>query len=1181
MGVEKPTIAERFIAGLVNAFAETFFITLIIDTPDLVQMCISFLEGLNVDFTDLRKRQAEAEKKCEEYNREHQTDYTVEEYLMNDHLSTKIKNALGKAWDTVKGTGKAVINFITGKDDDEDEKEIEAKESQEQANTKGTESNTSGAVSQVASSAQDKTTSADQLVYDEEGNVVGSGVNADGTIETMYIPQGDTATGEDLTTQANVTGVSASMQATTGISGVISQDNQVAMQQVRTEVNTAIPQMIKALKARLAAYFGLKPSEFNKTSNVGQTAYKDSSPTMFFNSITNMWKQASSRVGNMFTALPKSIGSAAKNASHFLAVAFGLADPNEKNVSLDDAVNETYLNRRAKVISETSVFSATLGAASVTGSNSADENTQAKALSNKKTTKSSSSSLLSKVGNFISKIFGFGGGSGSGITGNKDGELSDQDRSKVETFVSQKYSRYANDSFTVKGDNKRQTIADAGCAPAAATMAVNTLAATEPMTMKTAIKDAIAYKKPNGGVTADYFIDEFKKQGLSAAFVAGTDTNKDNLILGQLRQGNPIILMGQDDKNSTKKVSPFGPRTHYVVATGLSPDGRTIYINDPEARTPRVPYSVNRVLKGTILGVAPKATNARKISSSADKKARKILKQFGGSGKYGEDTIQYKVWQKLRTKLSEEQTAAVMGNMEAESGFDVSAIEAVNGIGFGLCQWSFGRRTQIEKYAASIGKSASDIDVQVEFLLAELNPNGGCNGYASYQLMTKTYEGKSWPKDTFNTSTDLETLTKAFCYCWERPNEQDAHMDRRIAAAKEYYQEFTGVPAADGTNTTEDGSGGKTTNYLTELLNSFNDLAAAYGLADGSTTESGSSGDNGGDNGYLDGEVKGATVSDPTKAKQQQQLVLKMKSVENTLPYSQARRDPDADKSGDCSSTVQWAYKHVLGVDPGSWTGAQETDEDTYTAATSINDPSKLQLGDLLLKDNHVEMYAGVDDEGNHQMIGHGGGEHTLADGTVTTKGPYTQALSKTPPYYLVRRWTGFKNGGSGSGLSSYTPSSTTKITGSKNNAIYRRRWAGGGSGTGITMQSDTSIPTYDISATTSMATPASRGSSKMVSAKSKSDSSMDKLIQIIIGLLGQVVSNTSAIKDISSLLIQLIDLKASSSGSGMTDDEKKSLSKDMGIMKALIANSYETQTGSEDANLARLIKNVEAIAQQ
>lgn len=1186
MGVEKPTIAERFIAGLINAFAETFFITLVVDTKDLVQFCIDLLEGLGMDFSDLRKRQEEAEKNCDAYNREHGTNYTVEEYLMSDHLSTKIKNALGKVWDTVKGAGKSIINFFTGGDDDEDEKKIEEKEKEEQKTAKGAESNTTGSTAQVAS-ASANTASADQLVYDDAGNVVGSGVNEDGTIDSMYIPQGNATINENLTTQANVTGVNTSMQSTLGSGSIISPVNQTAIQQVRTEVNASIPQMIKALKSRLAAYFGLNPSEFNKTSNVGKTAYKDSSPTMFFNSITNMWKQASSRVGNMFTALPKAIGTAAKNASHFLAVAFGLADPNEKNISLDDATNETYLDRRAKVISETSAFSATLGITSVTGSNSADENTQANALSEKKTNKSSSG-LLSKVGDFVFKAFGFGGGSGSGITGDVNG-LPDEDRSKVETFISQKYSKYANDSFTVKGDNKRQTVSDAGCAPAAATMAINNLGIVQPLDMDTAIKHAIGYKRPNGGVTADYFIDEFNRQGLQAAYVAGNANNKEAIIMNQLRQGNPIILMGQDENNSTKKISPFGPKTHYVVATGLSPDGRTIYINDPEARTPRVPYSVNRIMKGTILGVAPiSKSKTKNISSSADKKAKKILRQFGGTGKYGSDTIQYQVWTKLRTQLSETQSAAVMGNIQAESGFDPSIIEGGTGWGFGLCQWtnpnggSTGRRANLEQYAASIGKDPSDIGVQCDFLLAELNPNGGCNGYATYQLMTTNYEGKSWNKDTFNTATDLETLTKAFCYCWERPNASYAHIDVRIEAAKEYYQEFMGVPAADGSSSGSS-TDAESNNPITKLLNAFTELGSAYGLNDDSSTSGSSGGTN--SSGYLDGEVKGATVSDPNKAKQQQQLVLKMKSIENKNVYGQgnsafpATRNVD-EGGGDCSSTVQWAYKNVLGVDPGSWTGAQETDEDTYTATTSLNDPSKLQLGDLLLMDGHVEMYAGVDDQGNHQMIGHGGGQHTLPDGTVTSKGPYTQKLGSTPPYRNVRRWVGFKEGGSGSGLSSYSPASKKAIAGSKNNNIYSRKWTVGGSGTGIISRDSSNSGNYIVSTTTATATPANRGSSRMVPTKSnQSGDGMDKLIQIIIGLLSQVVNNTSAIKDISSLLIKLIDLKSSSSG--MSDKEKKALGNEMGLMKALIAQSFENQSGSEDANLARLIKNVEAIAQQ
>ena len=1226
MQVEKPTVAERLIAGLVNAFAETFFITLVIDTKDLVQFCINMLENLGVDFSDLRKRQDEAEENCRKYNAEHDTNYTVEEYLMSDHLSTKIKNALGKAWDAAKETGKkawdaakdtgkkawdgiknagkSVWNFLTSKGDDE-EKETEKKEKKEKksskkkdtAKKKEAEQNKTNAASSVASAATSAMSAissanvagkSDNLVYDDNGNVVSAGINTDAVAEYNKENGTNYTTDEyNATVKGNVTGVDST--STSG--SIISTQNGKEMKKVSANINTLIPNMIRSVKGKLASMFGLKPEEMNKTTNVGTNAYKTSPATMFFNSITNMWRDASTKIGNMVTSLPKSIGSAAKSASHFLAVAFGLADPDEKNVGIEDATSDTYINRRANIIKDTSAYSATLASASITGSNSANESTQlSKVSSAVRTVAKTTSSLASKVSNFVSKTFGLKGGSGSGLSGSGS-ELSDDahivetygDNWDKNTFISQKYSRYANRSFTTKGDTKRTTVADAGCAPAVATMAVNTLAANgKILDMDTAMKHAIKYKTPNGGVTADYFIDEFKDQGLRAAYVAGKESDKESIILNQLRRGNPIILMGQDDKNSTKKVSPFGPKAHYVVATGISRDGRTIYINDPESRTPRTPYSAKRILKGTILGVAPVSGKKNRITEAATKKAKKILKNFKAGGKYGEDTVQYKVWQHLRTKLTEEQTAAVMGNMEAESGFDAAAIEKGSGWGFGLCQWtnpnggSTGRRTNLENYAASIGKPASDIGVQCDFLLAELDPNGGCDGYATYQLMTKTYENKTWDKNTFNTATDIITLTKAFCYCWERPKEQYAHMDRRIESAKMYFEEFTGVPAGDGSSGGTNGEAENSNNPITKLLNKFQELGAAFGLTDSGT--SGSSEDGGsGEDGEVDPTVSGNVSSNPEYANKQKQLVSMMKQYEGQIEYSQANdaypgptRNPDevidGKRYGDCSSTVQWVYKKILGVDPGSNTTGQRTDSDTYTVGNGTSDESKLQLGDLILKKGHVEMYYG-----NGKMIGHGGGN----DGK--TPGPTIKNLGSNPPYSLVRRWVGFKNGGSGSGLSSYTPSS-----GSKSNSLYSRKWIGtGGSGSGVDFSTIDSS-SYKLATTSSTATPASRGSSQIVSYQSKqSKDSMDKLMEIIIGLLGQVVNNTSAIKDISTLLVKLIELKASNSGSGMTDAEKNTIGKEMTLMKALLSETVNNSGNSGNQSLSQLIRNVEAIAQQ
>lgn len=167
-------------------------------------------------------------------------------------------------------------------------------------------------------------------------------------------------------------------------------------------------------------------------------------------------------------------------------------------------------------------------------------------------------------------------------------------------------------------------------------------------------------------------------------------------------------------------------------------------------------------------------------------------------------SIEDKVWCTLISMgYSPEAVAAVMGNIYAESGFDPAVIESGSGAGFGLCQWTGSRRVQLEAYAAAKGVPASDINTQIEFLVAELTEGGGCNGYAKYQLQTTSYSGTTYSPSEWKNATSVEQATRAFCFTFERPDVDLAHIDTRINKAKEYYAEYNGktIEEITGTNT--------------------------------------------------------------------------------------------------------------------------------------------------------------------------------------------------------------------------------------------------------------------------------------------------------------------------------------------------------------------------------------------
>ncbi|HEY8886525.1 MAG TPA: phage tail tip lysozyme [Candidatus Microsaccharimonas sp.] len=174
------------------------------------------------------------------------------------------------------------------------------------------------------------------------------------------------------------------------------------------------------------------------------------------------------------------------------------------------------------------------------------------------------------------------------------------------------------------------------------------------------------------------------------------------------------------------------------------------------------------------------------------------------------------------------QAAAVMGNMYAESGFNSDAKEP-NGIGYGLVQWSFGRRTNLENQAKQKGVPVSDVAFQISFLVGEYT--------AKYK--------SSLASSDFGKGTDVSAATASWMNIFEVPFNKPPSADypklqtKRIPAAVQIYGFFKdSVPStADATVGTQDCS---TTNAIVagSIVKTAIGLALPTPVNDGKTEKS-------------------------------------------------------------------------------------------------------------------------------------------------------------------------------------------------------------------------------------------------------------------------------------------------------------------------------------------------------
>ncbi len=146
----------------------------------------------------------------------------------------------------------------------------------------------------------------------------------------------------------------------------------------------------------------------------------------------------------------------------------------------------------------------------------------------------------------------------------------------------------------------------------------------------------------------------------------------------------------------------------------------------------------------------------------------------GSSASDVEGTGKKKIWNFLKKKgLSDAQVAGIMGNFEQESGMNPTATNPSSGA-YGIAQWLGGRKSNLQAFAKSKGKKASDLDAQLDFLWHEM------------QGSEKGSLGR------FNKAKTVEEATKYWAQDFERMGAGEAMMGKRVSNANKYKKAYAG-----------------------------------------------------------------------------------------------------------------------------------------------------------------------------------------------------------------------------------------------------------------------------------------------------------------------------------------------------------------------------------------------------
>jgi hypothetical protein len=181
-----------------------------------------------------------------------------------------------------------------------------------------------------------------------------------------------------------------------------------------------------------------------------------------------------------------------------------------------------------------------------------------------------------------------------------------------------------------------------------------------------------------------------------------------------------------------------------------------------------------------------------------------------------------RIWQFLTASeglgLNDTAAAGLIGNMSVETGggFDPNIIEGGAGVGYGILQWSYGRRTKVENYISAVQSSNPSVDlldIQLSYLRKEITTTYK-DTYSTLKAASKVTVKEGSKTTSFNDLIEVSTIIShgssgvgKFTVIGLNANFIASGDDfsnivpgRRYTEALKFYQKFTGSEGPGAAN---------------------------------------------------------------------------------------------------------------------------------------------------------------------------------------------------------------------------------------------------------------------------------------------------------------------------------------------------------------------------------------------